>query len=53
MESNWEKTAPRTNYHFDPFKHDPAYDSMKYIGKFVGNWDQALERTIEKSSEIT
>ena len=53
MESNWDKTAPRTNYHFDAFKNDPAYDSMRYIGKFVGDWSDALQRTIEKSSEIT
>ena len=53
MQSNWIKTAPRTNYHFDAFKNDPAYDTMRYIGKFVGDWDQELTRTIEKSSEIT
>ena len=38
MESNWDKPS-RTNYHFDAFKNDP-YDSMRYIGKFVGDWDK-------------
>lgn len=53
MESNWDKTAPRTDYHFDAFKNDPAYDSMRYIGKFVGNWQQELQDTIENSRTVT
>ena len=53
MESNWDKTAPRTNYHFDAFKNDPAYDSMRYIGKFVGDWQQELQQTIDNSKAIT
>ena len=53
MESNWEKTAPRTNYHFDAFKNDPAYDGMRYIGKFVGDWSNELKQTIDNSKEIT
>jgi hypothetical protein len=53
MKSNWEKTAPRNNYHYDSFRNDPAYDAMRYIGKFTGDWTTALERTIEKSNEIT
>ena len=53
MESNWDKTAPRTNYHFDAFKNDPAYDSMRYIGKFEGDWQQELQQTIDNSKAIT
>ena len=53
MESNWEKTAPRNNYHYDAFKHDPAYDSMRYVGKFVGDWKEALDTTVQKSKDIT
>ena len=53
MESNWEKTAPRNNYHYDPFKNDPAYDCMRYVGKFTGDWKEALDRTVEKSNDIT
>jgi len=37
LESNWDKLKPRTNYHFDAFKNDPAYDGMKYVGRFVGD----------------
>lgn len=53
MKTNWEKTSPRNNYHYDSFKHDPAYDGMRYIGKFEGDWKEELERTIEKSNDIT
>ena len=53
MESNWDNTMPRTNYHFDPYKHDPAYDNMRYIGRFTGNWDEELTQTINNSQEIT
>ena len=53
MESNWDNTKPRTNYHFDPYKHDPAYDTMRYIGRFTGNWEEELTQTINNSQEIT
>lgn len=53
MESNWDNTKPRTNYHFDPYKYDPAYDNMRYIGRFTGNWDEELKQTINNSQEIT
>lgn len=53
MESNWDNTKPRTNYHFDPYKHDPAYDNMRYIGRFTGNWNEELAQTINNSQEIT
>jgi len=53
MESNWDKVKPRTNYHFDAFKNDPAYDNMRYIGRFVGDWQEELQQTIDNSKEIT
>lgn len=53
MESNWDKLKPRTNYHFDAFKNDPAYDGMKYVGRFVGDWKDELQQTIDNSKEIT
>ena len=53
MESNWDKLKPRTDYHFDSFKTDPAYDSMRYVGRFIGDWSQELNATIESSKAIT
>jgi len=51
--SNWENLKPRTSYHFDPFKNDPAYDAMRYVGRFTGNWSDELNKAIENSKAIT
>ena len=53
MESNWDNYKPRTDYHFDPFKSDPAYDAMRYVGRFEGDWSEDLAQTIASSKEIT
>lgn len=53
MKSNWEESVERSNYHFDPFKYDVAYDRMRYCGKFVGDWEDELQRAIEASRSIT
>lgn len=53
MKSNWDKLKPRTEYHFDPYKHDPAYDSMRYAGRFSGDWVNELSDAITSSKEIT
>ena len=53
MESSWDKLVPRTSYHFNPFKIDPAYDTMRYAGRFIGDWSEQLAQTITSSEEIT
>lgn len=53
MKSNWDKIKPRTNYHFNPFHNDPAYDAMRYVGRFEGDWSVELADTIASSNEIT
>lgn len=53
MESNWDRLKIRTSYHFDPFKNDPAYDAMRYVGRFEGDWSDELAQTIASSKEIT
>ena len=53
MESSWDKLVPRTSYHFNPFKIDPAYDTMRYAGCFTGDWSEELAQTIKSSEEIT
>ena len=52
MESNWDKLKPELTNHFDAFKNDP-YDGMKYVGRFVGDWKDELQQTIDNSKEIT
>lgn len=53
MESNWDNLKPRTSYHFNPFKNDPAYDAMRYAGRFEGDWSGELADAIATSNEIT
>lgn len=53
MKSNWDTLKERTSYHFDPFKNDPAYDTMKYVGRFEGNWTSEMQQTIASSQEVT
>ena len=53
MKSNWDNLKPRTNYHYDPFKTDPAYDAMRYVGRFEGDWSKELAQTIKSSAEVT
>jgi hypothetical protein len=53
MQSNWDNLKPRTSYHFDPFKNDPAYDAMRYAGRFEGNWTSELSEVINSSKAIT
>jgi hypothetical protein len=53
MQSNWDNLKPRTSYHFDPFNNDPAYDSMRYAGRFTGQWHKELETVIKSSTAIT
>ncbi len=53
MESNWDRLKPRSSYHFNPFKNDPAYDAMRYAGRFEGDWSGELADAITTSNEIT
>lgn len=53
MKSNWDTVKERTSYHFDSFKNDPAYDNMKYVGRFEGEWSEELKQAIENSQEVT
>ncbi len=53
MESNWDNLKPRTSYHFNPFKNDPAYDAMRYAGRFEGDWSRELLDAVATSKEIT
>ena len=53
MESNWDRLKPRSSYHFNPFKNDPAYDAMRYAGRFEGDWSRELLDAVATSKEIT
>lgn len=53
MKSNWEKQKQKSSYHFDQFKVDPAYDTMRYVGRYNGEWSEDLNQTISSSKEVT
>jgi len=53
MESNFDNLKNRTNYHFDAYKNDPAFDTMRYVGKFIGDWDKEINDAINTSKEMS
>ena len=52
MESNWDKLKPELTNILMHLKMIP-YDGMKYVGRFVGDWKDELQQTIDNSKEIT
>lgn len=53
MLSNLDNLKERSEYHFDPFDNNPAHDTIRYVGRFNGDWSKELQETIESSTEVT
>jgi hypothetical protein len=53
MESNWELTKQKSQYHFDPTIIDPRWDSVTRLGNFIPNWATELEEIIQSSRPAT
>lgn len=53
MLSNLDNLKERSEYHFDPFDNNPAHDTIRYVGRFDGDWSKELQETIERSREVT
>lgn len=51
--SNLDNLKERSEYHFDPFDNNPAHDTIRYVGRFNGDWSKELQETIESSTEVT
>ena len=51
--SKYDALKKRLSYHFDPFDHNPAHDTMRYVGRFEGDWSAELKQTQERSKEVT
>jgi hypothetical protein len=47
QQSNWEVSKSQSNYHFDPFRHEPEGYAYQYCGRIVGNWNNELEKAIK------
>jgi hypothetical protein len=53
MASSWEETKRASEYHFDPRRHDPRWDCVQYLGRFVGQWNQALTQAQHRAQPAT
>jgi hypothetical protein len=48
--SSWEYTKRLSSYHFDTTVFDPRWDLLQGIGRFEGDWAEALEQ-VKKTAE--
>jgi hypothetical protein len=51
--SSWEFTKKTSNYHFDPKRMDPRYDTVIGLARFEGDWDAEVQRAIERAKPMT
>ena len=47
--SRYAWTKSRSIYHYEPFANDYRFDSVVGLGRFSGNWSNAIETTINRS----
>ena len=52
FKSSWEYSKTLSNYHFDKWKEESEGEWYHKLGRFVGNWNYANEKIIEKSKEL-
>lgn len=53
MNSNWELTKQRSQYHFDTERWNPKWDRVERIGHIEPNWEKELAAAIESSNPVT
>lgn len=53
MNSSWDITKQRSQYHFRTDKLDPNYDTVIPLGNIKPNWDQELAEVIEQANPVT
>jgi hypothetical protein len=53
MQSSWDETQARSNYHFDPTRQDPRYDTVIQLGQFAPCWQSELSDIIAESKPAT
>ena len=51
--SNYAFTRSRSNYHFDVQDNDFRFDNVVGLGRFSGDWNQAVENSIGRSRPRT
>jgi hypothetical protein len=50
--SSYEYTKTFSNYHFDKWKEETEGEWFHRLGRFDGNWADALTKIVEKSKEL-
>jgi hypothetical protein len=53
MNSNWELTKQRSQYHFDTQRWNPKWDRVERLGHIQPNWTEELAQAIETSKSVT
>jgi hypothetical protein len=53
MNSSWDTTKPRSQYHFDPTKLDPRYDTVIRLGTIQPNWLDQLPDIIDQAKPVS
>lgn len=53
MNSAWEITRQRSNYHFDNFRFDPDQDKVTFLGNVLPFWQDELDKVIRSAKPKT
>jgi len=53
IESNWELTKQRSQYHFDNSTIDPRWDTVQHLGNIKIDWHSELQSVIDNSKPVT
>ena len=53
IESNWELTKKRSQYHFDNSIMDPRWDTVQHLGNIKADWATELQTAIDNAKPVT
>ena len=53
IESNWELTKKRSQYHFDNSTIDPRWDTVQHLGNIKTDWAGELQSVIDNAKPVT
>jgi hypothetical protein len=53
MNSSWETSKAKSNYHFDNHLFDSRYDTVINLGRIMPNWDSELKEIIDNAKPAT
>ena len=53
MNSSWDETKKRSNYHFDHTRFDPDQDRVITLGYIFPTWEKEVEKIVTESKAAT